>query len=95
MKEIPAALKYAGYTIDNDVLNVLFAGSGKYRKRGSKSAKQLRNAIVHNVSEPDILEICHRYEQLHHAMDSFLGYFRNSSPCEDSAQEHESSNKAA
>lgn len=95
MKEIPAAIKYAGYNIDNDVLNVIFAGSGNYRKRGTKSAKQLRNAIIHNLSEPDVLEMCNRYEYLHNMMNTFLDCFRNSVHRDDSVQKNEPSNKAA
>ena len=95
MKEIPAALKYAGYVIDLDVLNPIFAGSGNYRRRGSKSAKQLRNAIIHNLSEPDVLEMYNRYEYLHNTMNSFLNYFRNAVHRGDSIQKNELPNKAA
>lgn len=95
MKEIPAAMKYAGYSIDNDVLNVIFAGSGPYRKRGTKSTKQLRNAIIHNLSEPDIQEMRNRYEYLHNVMNTFLDSFRNSAHQDDSVQKNESSKKAA
>lgn len=76
MREIPAALKYAGYSIDEALLSIIFAGSGNFKKRGSKSAKQLRNGIVHNLCESDIEEVCKRYLYLCAAMDNFLNYFR-------------------
>lgn len=76
MREIPAALKFAGYSIEEEILSIVFSSSGNYMKRGSKSAKQLRNGIVHNLSESDIEEVCKRYIFLCTAMDSFLNYFR-------------------
>jgi hypothetical protein len=95
MKEIPAALKYAGYNIDSDILNSIFSGSGKYRKRGTMSARLLRNAVIHNLSEPDIKEICNRYEHLYNTMNIFLSHFGASGQQEQNTQKPTPLNKAA
>lgn len=95
MKEIPAALKYAGYNVDNDILSNIFAGSGNYRRRGTKSAKLLRNGIIHNLSETDVVEMCNRFEHLHNTMNAFLSHFRGSLQEQQNTQEGETINKAA
>ena len=95
MREIPAALKFAGYSIEEEILRLIFAGSGNYTKRGCKSAKQLRNGIVHNLSESDIEEVCKRYTCLCATMDSFLNYFRKEIHASASRKKHDLPHKHA
>lgn len=74
--EIKKVLKYFDVQFDDSVIEMVFSGSGKYRLRGTMSAKKLRDSIVHNMNEPSIREVHERYEELMAAMASFLYPFR-------------------
>jgi hypothetical protein len=76
MSTIPAALKWAGITFNRDDLDGLFSGSGEYSKRGTKSAKKLRDGVTHEHNENDIQKILDRFEELNWLMDQFLDIFR-------------------
>ena len=69
MKSIPAAFNKFGYEIDNHILGSIFGGS---KKRGQKSAKKLRDCIVHSLSEEDIKEVIERKDSLYSSMNAFL-----------------------
>ena len=73
MRHIPAAMALYGYNIPKHVLSDVF-GSGK--KRGHKSAKKLRDRIMHAMNEDDLNEVIDREKFLHERMDEFLGYFQ-------------------
>lgn len=75
MRHIPAALTMYEYSIPLHILNDVFGGSGKYKKSGTKSAKKLRDGIMHAMSENDLAEIMEREEFLNDRMDSFLKHF--------------------
>ena len=75
LKSIKAAISYAGLTIPEHILNGVFSSTGNYRKRNSKSAKLLRNGIVHALNKEDINEVHNRYIALMQVMDDFLSYF--------------------
>ena len=78
MKELPSVIRYAGLSIDkNKVLDPLFSSSGQYIKRNKKSAKQLRNAIVHKLSVEDMEEVRDRKSDLLELMNSFIEEVRN------------------
>ena len=66
---IVAACHHVGLNISNDVLNRLFSSSDK---RGKRSAKKIRNAIVHSLSINDIKEVITRFIALDSDMDVFL-----------------------
>ena len=72
MRSIPSALNDYGYDIQKHILSDIFS-SGK--KRGSKSAKKLRDGIMHAMNEDDLNEIIDREDFLHSRMDEFLKYF--------------------
>ena len=66
---IVAACHHVGLNISNDVLNRLFSSSDK---RGKRSAKKIRNAIVYSLSINDIKEVITRFIALDSDMDVFL-----------------------
>lgn len=70
LTDIKAAMKYAGYIItDNALLGDVFSSEDK---RGSKSAKSLRNGIVHSLQIEDINEVFNRHSFLMLRMDAYL-----------------------
>lgn len=73
---ISKAVDWAGYGITKPELEELFSGSGKYTLRGSKSAKKLRDGMMHEHNENDIQEVVDRFEELNEKMDAFLAHFR-------------------
>lgn len=75
LPSIKAAISYAGITIPDHTLNGVFCSTGNYRIRNSKSAKSLRNGIVHALNKEDINEVHNRYNALMQVMDDFLSYF--------------------
>lgn len=72
MRSIPSALNDYGYDIPKHILSDIFSGG---KKRGSKSAKKLRDGIMHAMNEDDLNEIIDREDFLHSRMDEFLKYF--------------------
>lgn len=75
MKTIKQAFESFDIEYDEDVLNLVFGGSGLYVKRGSKSAKKIRNKIVHEMNENDLKELMNRKDELFNAMDMYLSLF--------------------
>ena len=64
------ALDHFGFPLDQDKLLSIFKGGEG--KRGSKSARQLRNGYLHKLSGPDKLEIIDKYSVLVKEMKRFL-----------------------
>lgn len=60
IKQVKAALKKAGYTVDDDLMDRLFSGTGIFSQRGSKSARLLRNGIEHEMNVKDLQEVVDR-----------------------------------
>lgn len=75
MKTIPAAVSLHGLSIPRHILSGIFGGSKQFIKRGTKSAKKLRDGIVHAMNKDDIQEVVLRYTDLMKLMDDFLSYF--------------------
>lgn len=75
MKQIPAAMELFGLDVERNLLNSIFGGSGKYKKRGTKSAKKLRDGLVHAMNAADVNEIVDRYDELDSLMDRYLSIF--------------------
>ena len=75
MRTIPHAMSSLGLTIPHHILNGIFGGSGQYKKRGTKSAKKLRDGIVHGMNRDDISEVVARNTDLNTMMDVFLSFF--------------------
>ena len=73
MRHIPAAMTLYRYSIPKHVLSDVF-GSGK--KRGQKSAKKLRDGIMHAMNDDDLNEVIEREEFLYGRMGEFLSYFQ-------------------
>lgn len=69
MKSIPSAMNKAGYKIDKPLLAYIF---GSERKRGEKSAKKLRDGIVHSMMIEDMTEVLIREQDLMGRMEHFL-----------------------
>lgn len=74
MKTISAAMNHFSLAIPNHILNGVFGGSGNYKKRGTKSAKKLRDGIMHAASKEDAIEVYDRRFELNDLMDDFLTY---------------------
>lgn len=74
MNTIVAAMNYFSLAIPQYVLSGVFGGTGQYKKRGTKSAKKLRDGIMHAASREDVLEVCERIFYLNDLMDEFLTY---------------------
>ena len=64
------ALEHFGIPYDQDILLSIFKGAEG--KRGSKSARQLRNGYLHQLSEPDRLEIIDKHSILVKEMNRLL-----------------------
>ncbi len=70
MKQVPAALNFAGYTFGSELLNELFGSKSKVS--GCKTVKKLRDSITHGINEKSVTEIRNRNKELFGYMDSFL-----------------------
>lgn len=84
MRSIPAAFAKFNYDIDRHILTDIFGAS---KKRGQKSAKKLRDCIVHALSEEDILEVIDRRAYLYSVMDSFLSVIKEGQEQDTQTQE--------
>lgn len=71
---VRAACQDAGVTVPEDVIKRVFSSADK---RGSKSAKKLRDSIVHEMSVQDIKEVNQRFTDLCEDMDAFLDVFKS------------------
>ena len=69
MKQVPHALKYAGYDFDKNLLKHLF---GSKEKIGCRSVKKLRDALTHSVNQKAIDELIARENELYGYMSQFL-----------------------
>jgi len=75
--EIRKVLDYYNVKLEDDALKAIFFSTGQYRKRGTMSAKKLRDSIAHSMNEHSIKEVEKRFEELMGLMDAFLSAFRN------------------
>lgn len=73
MRIIPHAFAWAGINVDRNVLNRIFGGSKSFKTRGTKSAKKLRDGIVHAMNTEDLQEMLDRQDELMSLMDVYLG----------------------
>ena len=69
LSQIVPAFKLAKIPVDKEVLEKIF---GAETIRGSKSAKKLRNGIVHAMNKNDILEVQSREQELFEYMDEYI-----------------------
>ena len=69
MQTIPSVMNKACYQFDKELLTTIFGASNK---RGEKSAKKLRDGIVHSLCVEDMDEAFNRRMQLYQEMDKFL-----------------------
>ena len=72
LKDVKNTIKAFGISIDEETIDKIFASYDKYVKRGTKSAKQLRNTQFHQLSETDIQESIDRFDELMTAMQKFI-----------------------
>jgi len=70
MLTLTKALEHFGLHIENIILLSLFQGGEG--KRGEKSARQLRNGYLHQLSESDKNEIINKHSILTHEMKKLL-----------------------
>lgn len=76
MRTIPYAFAWAGYEVDRNVLSRIFGGSKSFKKQGTKSAKKLRDGIVHAMNVDDIQELVERQNELFSVMNTYLSLFK-------------------
>lgn len=76
LKQVKAALKKAGYTIDENFIDRLFSGTRQYVNQGNKSARLLRNGIEHEMNVADLQEIHTRNNSLIADMDKFIEWIQ-------------------
>ena len=72
--DIKAALINAGFETNTMELDKMFK---KDCLRGERSARDLRNAIVHDLSVNDIDELVKRWEDIQKTLDSYLSCLQN------------------
>ena len=60
--ELANSLKFFGIKVTQRDINTVFAGGSG--KRGSKSARQIRNGFLHSISDSDRKEIEKEYSRL-------------------------------
>ena len=72
--DIKAALINAGFETNTMELDKMFKKDGL---RGERSARDLRNAIVHDLSVNDIDELVKRWEDIQKTLDSYLSCLQN------------------
>ena len=70
LTDIKKALEDAGFDISSMPLDEMYK---KNCNRGAKSARDLRNAIVHDLSAEDINELIDRWSDIEAVLDSYLG----------------------
>lgn len=73
MKQVPYALKFAGYDFDKALLKELF---GEKSTKG-KTVKKLRDAVTHGIDSKAVQEITDRKAELFGYMDTFLSEIRD------------------
>ncbi len=74
MSQVPSALRFAGYTFDNALLQRLF---GSQEKRGQKSAKKVRDEMTHHINTAAINELTMRGQELFADMETFINTVRS------------------
>ena len=77
MRQVPQALKFAGYKFDKEDLEVLFGSPSKILSNEGKTAKTLRDEVTHGMNKKAVEEIIARESELFRYMDAFLDEFRN------------------
>ena len=68
---IRAALKKSGYEPDDEILKKVFKAN---EKRGERSARDLRNGIVHDLNVKDIMEVIARKDELFKLLDDYYEF---------------------
>ena len=66
---VRASLRFFHVAVDNQTIDKMFKSE---QKRGSRSARDLRDSIVHNLSIPDMKEVVDRKQELFLLMDGYL-----------------------
>lgn len=72
MRQVPNALKFAGYDFDKELLVELFGSSSQK----GETVKKLRDKITHGIDETAAEEIITRKDELFGYMDKFLTEIR-------------------
>ena len=67
------SLKHFNIKISESTLTLLL--SSELKKRNSRSARNLRNAIAHNWSQADRKEVIDRHQQLMEALNTAINWF--------------------
>lgn len=72
---IKAALKLTGYVPEDNTIDKMYKAK---QKRGLRSARDLRNGIVHDLNVQDIQEVIDRKDELFKLLDDFLSFLTES-----------------
>ena len=72
--DIRKALDNAGYDTTFMELEKMFK---KNNKRGEKSARDLRNGIIHELASEDIDELVTRWDDIQAALDKYLSHLQS------------------
>lgn len=74
MRQVSAALTFAGYTFDYQLLSNLF---GSKPSANGRTAKRLRDGTTHSFDESVVEEIILRRDELFGYMDEFIEIIKN------------------
>lgn len=69
LQQLRKAVEYFDLPLYAEITEILLDSS--LTKRNHKSARNLRNGMVHQWSEPDCLEVVKRYQEFENAMHKF------------------------
>lgn len=73
VQEIKKVLSFAGITISDQIIDAIFSSNDK---NGQRSAKKLRDNIVHQLHDSSLRESVDRFEELSTAMKLFTDSLR-------------------
>lgn len=73
MRTIPHAMQTFNINIDKRILTKIFSAN---EQRGNKSAKKLRDGIIHALNTEDISEVISRQKELYDVMNTYLSFFK-------------------
>ncbi len=74
LNQVKPVMEYAGYSYNEALMKKLFGSDSKV---GERSAKKLRDALAHNMSNSAIEELRGRRNEIFGSMDRFLNMVRN------------------
>ena len=89
MQTIPKVLSHFRISIDMQTLKEIYSTANEFKKRGTKSARMLRNGIVHDLNVQDTGEVIDRQEHLFQVLDLFSSKIEEAAALIDAAETEE------